>query len=183
MISPLSAGRSATSVLRCCSAIRSTARSTSSSGTSTTSRSMSRSAKLGSGISGNTSRDILYSRSVPSLNETMSTFGGNAGRRLCSRIASAEVSCKVLSSTSPRTELPKRWRRICIGTLPGRKPRSWIVRPISPSRLVTFSSSSPAGTTTRNSRLRPSALVSVTCMKAGLCFPNYSKDGGAGGGI
>ncbi len=38
--------------------------------------------------------------------ETISTFGGNAGRRLCSRIASAELPCTVLSSTSPRTAGP-----------------------------------------------------------------------------
>ena len=90
----------------------------------------------------------------------------------------------VLSSTSPRTECRSAGAGSASGPCPDGSPRSWIVRPISPSRLVTFSSSSPAGTTTRNSRFSPSALVSVTCMKEGLWFPKQLRQRrGAGGGI
>src|SRR5581483_9595989 len=162
--SPFAASRSTTSDLRYCSAMRSSALSTSSLGMSATSFSTPRSSNFSSGSSGSTSTDILYSRSVPSFAETISTRGGSAGRRLFCCIASAELAWTWLSSTSPRTALPKRVFRRPIGTFPGRNPGSRMVFEISPRRRSISLSRSPAGTTIRYSRLSPSAFVSVTCI-------------------
>src|SRR5271163_3786229 len=58
--------------------------------------------------------------------------------------------------------------RWATGTLPGRKPLSW-TRPLRSSRRsLTLASRSVAGTTTRYSRLRPAAEVSVTCIGIAL---------------
>src|SRR5579875_1048894 len=57
-----------------------------------------------------------------------------------------------------------------IGTLPGRNPGTRTWRPSSSSRSASFPESSLAGTTMRNSRLSPSLLVSVTCIKQDPCF-------------
>src|SRR3984957_17307159 len=68
------------------------------------------------------------------------------------------------SITSAMADLPYSRLRWATGTLPGRNPRSW-TRPLrSSSRSFTRASRSVAGTTTRYSRLRPSAPVSVTCI-------------------
>ena len=129
---------------------------------------MPRSAKFGSGMSGRTRPSILYSRSAPSPNETMSTLGGKAGRRLCSRIA--RPSCPGPCSPAPRrsTEGPIAPAQDLHRHLAGAEARAGGSCGRARRAAGDWSSSSPAGTTILNSRFSPSALVSVTCIGAQL---------------
>src|ERR1700733_4262868 len=89
-------------------------------------------------------------------------------------------------------DLPDRRLRWATGTLPGRKPPNCTRRLGSASRSLTLASRSVAGTTTRYSRLRPAAEVSVTCIDIALHGPYCASVGrfwektfrpaGAGGG-
>src|ERR1700733_10927760 len=72
-------------------------------------------------------------------------------------------------------DLPYSPLRSATGTLPGRKPRSWTRPLISSSRSLTLASRSVAGTTTRYSRLRPAAEVSVTSIGTTLHGPNIVR--------
>ena len=116
-------------------------------------------------MSGISSTAIVYSRSAPSSKVVISILGCTAGLSPRSDIARWEESLTVRSSASPVTEGPYFVLSSDTGTLPGRKPGIRTVRTSSWSREPTCLSMSSAGTTILNSRLRPSALVSVTCMQ------------------
>ena len=77
--------------------------------------------------------------------------------------------------TSPRTDCPYRWRNSFVGTFPLRNPGIVTCCPISASLDSTRSSMSAAGITIEYSRLKPSFLVSVTCINGtdrGQLWPN-----------
>ena len=100
-------------------------------------------------ISGRTSRFHLVSRSLPLSNLTTSIL------RLPSRDAARAPRWSPLVGprrprpprTSPITESPKRWRRMVIGTLPGRNPGSRTGRQAPPAGWSRVFRLSAAGTT------------------------------------
>src|SRR5215813_6262006 len=94
----------------------------------------------------------------------MVIFGSMASLRPRSVTILALVSRTSSSMVSAITPRPYTFLRWVTGTLPGRNPRNWTRSLSCVRRSFSRASSSDAGTTTLNSRFRPSVLVSVTCM-------------------
>ena len=93
-----------------------------------------------------------------------STFGSSARRSLLSSTILRLASLTAFCTTSPISERPYRRLRCAAGTFPGRNPLMRTFAFISLSSASSLEARSAAGSTTLYSRLRPSALISVTCI-------------------
>ena len=117
-------------------------------------------------ISGMTSNVAVYSIWPFSGRPLVEIAGCIAGRSFSVLTASWKVEPISSESASPRIRAPKRCSMTWVGTLPGRKPLSLALRPISWTRLRTVSSRRAAGMRTVSLRPRLPTFSTETCMDA-----------------